>query len=157
MGRKRKDPVQNWWSKVDKPDDACWPWNAGTDDDGYGKFAVGLGGHRQRHIRAHRFAYETFVGLIPDGMVVCHRCDNPPCVRPDHLFLGTPLDNNADKVSKGRHARVWGTPLSRSQQTKCKNDHPFNEANTYVDARGYRSCRACRRAASMRYYHRVKE
>lgn len=157
MGRRKLDPLVNWWSKVAIADDACWPWSAGRDADGYGKFAIGLGGKKQQHIRAHRFAYEQFIGPIPDGMVVCHRCDNPPCVRPDHLFLGTPLDNNNDKVSKGRHAVPWGTPLARSQQTECRHGHPYDEANTYIDPQGHRSCRTCRRVTSRRAYYRAKE
>jgi hypothetical protein len=156
MGRKRKDPIQNWWSKVNAGDE-CWLWTASLDADGYGKFAVGLGGSAQRHVRAHRFAYETFVGSIADGLVVCHRCDTPNCVRPDHLFLGTPLDNNDDKVSKGRAAPVWGRPLNHLRQTECKNGHPFDEANTYIDARGFRSCRICRREAARRHYYRTRE
>jgi hypothetical protein len=156
MGRRRKDPVENWWSKV-TVGEGCWLWAAATDRDGYGRFAVGLGGKQQRHVRAHRFAYEAFVGPVPDGMVVCHRCDTPSCVRPKHLFLGTPLDNNDDKVSKGRHAVPWGTPLARSRQTECVHGHSLDKANTYLDSRGYRSCRACRREASRRYYYRTKE
>jgi hypothetical protein len=156
MGRLRKDPVQNWWSKVRVSDDDCWLWTAGLDSDGYGKFAVGLGGHAQIHTRAHRFAYETFVGPIPDGMVVCHRCDVPACVRPGHLFIGTSRDNNDDKVAKDRHAKVWGRPLNRSRQTSCHLGHPFDEANTYIDRRGYRSCRACRRDAARRSYHKLR-
>lgn len=155
MGRKRLDPIANWWSKVDAGDE-CWLWTASRDKDGYGKFAVGLGGKRQVHTRAHRFAYESFNGPIPDGMVVCHSCDNPPCCNPAHLFLGTPDDNNADKVVKDRHAKVWGTPLTRSRQTECINGHPFDDVNTYVDSRGYRSCRTCRREAARRAYYRRK-
>jgi hypothetical protein len=153
MGRGLKDPVENFWSKVDQTGD-CWTWTAGRDKDGYGKFAIGLGGHAQRHVRAHRFAYESLVGDIPDGHVVMHRCDNPPCVRPDHLTTGTPLDNNDDKIAKGRDVRVWGTPLRRSRQTHCKQGHPFDEENTQVMATGHRRCRECGRAAARRYYHR---
>lgn len=155
MGRHKKDPLANFWSKVDVPD-GCWLWTAGRDSDGYGKLAIGLGGKEQRHTRAHRFAYEAFNGPIPDGMVVMHTCDNPPCVRPDHLVLGTPLDNNDDKVAKGRHALVWGQPLTRSRQTTCKHGHAYDDANTYVDAKGHRSCRACRREAAKRSYYRER-
>lgn len=155
MGRPRLDPIHNWESKVKKTE-TCWLWTAGLDKDGYGKFAIGLGGKAQIHTRAHRFAYEIFVGPIPVGMVVCHRCDNPPCARPEHLFLGTPKDNNDDKVTKGRHVRLWGTPLKRSRQTHCKNDHLFDEANTKVDKRGHRTCRTCARANSLRAYYKSK-
>lgn len=157
MGRRLLDPLQNWWSKVNAGDpEACWEWTAGTDRDGYGKFAIGLGGHEQIHTRAHRFAYESFVGPIPDGYVVMHTCDNPPCVNPAHLRIGTPLDNNDDKVAKGRHARVWGTPLRRSRQTECVHGHPYDDENTYVDAKGHRSCRTCRREQSRRSYWKKK-
>ena len=157
VGRRRLDPVQNWWSKVAVADpDACWLWTAGTDRDGYGKFAIGHGGQNQTHTRAHRFAYETFVGPIPDGHVVMHTCDTPPCVNPAHLMTGTPLDNNDDKVAKGRHSVPWGTPLARSQQNECKHGHPFTEANTYISSRGHRHCRACRREAARRAYWRKK-
>lgn len=144
MGRKLLDPVDNWWSKVAVSDpDSCWEWTAGRDKDGYGKFAIGHGGRKQTHTRAHRFAYETFVGPIPVGHVVMHTCDNPPCANPAHLKTGTALENNDDKVDKGRSPRLWGTPLTRSRQTHCKNGHPFDESNTYVDRRGNRRCRRC--------------
>lgn len=156
MGRHKKDPVRNWWSKVQAGDD-CWPWIAGHDRDGYGKFAIGQGGHEQIHTRAHRFAYETFIGPIPEGTVVCHSCDNPPCCNPKHLFIATPLGNNADKVAKNRHANLWGRPLTHSRQTECTNGHPFDEENTYIDRNGYRSCRICRREASKRAYYRARE
>ena len=155
MGRTRLDPIENWWSKVDAGDN-CWFWTAGRDRDGYGRFAVGLGGKAQAHVRAHRFAYETFNGPIPDGLVVMHTCDNPPCVNPRHLELGTSQDNNDDKVQKGRHAPVWGDPLRRSQQVKCRNGHEFTTENTYIDARGHRSCRTCRREAARRAYYKNK-
>ena len=72
------------------------------NDSGYGVFRDGKQG------AAHRWAYRTEVGPVPTGMFVCHKCDNPPCVRPDHLFLGTPNDNVQDRERKGRGAE---TPL----------------------------------------------
>lgn len=90
-------------SKVDKSggDDACWPY--GTHRDGhYGEITV------KKHIRflAHRFSWELVNGQIADGLFVCHRCDNPKCVNPNHLFLGTQKDNMQDKVRKKRYPKA---------------------------------------------------
>lgn len=75
----------------------CWVWTGNKPDGRYGHTKY-LG----KTYLVHRVAYELFVGPIPDGQWVLHRCDNPPCVRPDHLFLGTPSDNTRDKVAKNR-------------------------------------------------------
>lgn len=80
--------------------DSCWPWRGGHDQDGYGKV---WDADVHRSVSAHRVAWEQVNGQIPPGLVVCHRCDNPPCVNPSHLFLGTVQDNNTDKLAKGRH------------------------------------------------------
>jgi hypothetical protein len=151
-----QDPVANWWKKVDvRGPDECWPWKRSCTPNGYGKHQVGLGGHEQRHVSAHRFGYEVLVGPIPEGMYVCHRCDNPPCCNPSHWFLGTPKDNNDDKVAKGRHARVWGRPLNRSRQTHCHCGHELSGDNLKLNPKtGHRSCRTCERANQKRYYEK---
>lgn len=83
--------------------DECWPWQ-GFRYKGYGRVAVTVDG-AVRVIGAHRIAYEAAYGPIPAGLTVLHRCDNPPCCNPAHLFLGTNTDNNADRDAKGRQAK----------------------------------------------------
>ena len=90
---------QNFWSKVTKTD-TCWVWTAFTDKGGYGIFSVNAAPYK-----AHRFSWRLHKGPIPNGMGVLHRCDNPKCVNPDHLFTGTTTDNMRDKVEKGRQAK----------------------------------------------------
>lgn len=88
-----------FWFYVRKTS-GCWLWTGATYPDGYGKLR--RPGKYGREVRAHRLAYELQVGSIPPGLCVCHRCDNPLCVRPGHLWLGTHGDNTADKMQKGR-------------------------------------------------------
>ena len=81
----------------------CWLWTASLRK-GYGQFGITIDGAR-RMVYAHRFAYERFIGAIPKDLCVLHHCDNPKCVNPGHLFLGTMADNDADRDSKGRQAK----------------------------------------------------
>ena len=91
-----------FWAKVDRSagPDECWPWTAARSSTGYGVLKL-----RGKVVGAHRVAHAEAVGPPPEGMCVCHRCDNPPCCNPAHFFLGTDGDNAADRVAKGRQQR----------------------------------------------------
>lgn len=92
-----------FWSKVAIGDeDACWLWTAGTNAKGYGRFHVP--GTLSDAVLAHRYALEQKIGPLPKGVCSLHRCDNPPCCNPKHLFAGTRVDNNEDMRVKGRAA-----------------------------------------------------
>ena len=89
-----------FWNRVAKSD-GCWEWTGAL---GGFKARYGVMGRNGRQCYAHRYSYELHQGPIPAGLLVCHKCDNPRCVRPDHLFLGTSKQNTQDAVSKGRMA-----------------------------------------------------
>lgn len=95
------------------PDD-CWPWRSDTNRRGYGTF-----NHSSGLRLAHRYGWELANGPIPDGLFVCHHCDNPPCQNPSHLFLGTPKDNAVDMSLKGRGPRGKAR-LTREQAWEIK-------------------------------------
>ena len=110
----------------------CWEWTGFCGGDGYGRFGYG------NENRAHRASYLMFIGVIPPGMSVLHRCDNPRCVNPDHLFLGTGADNAADRDEKGRQSRgerhsvlfrgekCGAARLTESQVIEIKNSRESN-------------------------------
>lgn len=118
-----------FWAKVDRGDD-CWEWTGIKDPNGYGR--CGMFGETL----AHRVAWKLTREAIPGGLFVLHRCDNPPCCNPDHLFLGTQADNIADMDHKGRR-RNWDPGQF------CKRGHPRIPENIYPWG-GKRYCRVCR-------------
>jgi hypothetical protein len=97
---------ERFWPKVDKrTPDECWPWVSTKDRDGYGQFGVMLYHKGWWQLRAHVVSFNFATGLWPDkGQEICHSCDNPSCVNPAHLFLGSPKVNKQDSIKKRRHA-----------------------------------------------------
>ena len=101
MARKKQSVLQRFCKYIEfGPRDSCWNWTGGKMPKGYGIF------NYDKSRLAHRASYSLFKGDIPDGMNVCHKCDNPQCTNPDHLFLGTQKDNLADMTRKGRRVNA---------------------------------------------------
>lgn len=130
------------WSKAPIGADGCWEWTAGRFDTGYGAFWL------DRQLRgAHRAAYESLYGPIPDGAWVLHHCDNPPCVNPAHLHLGTPAVNSQEREDRGHGVKP------RPPKSHCPQGHELSGDNLRVQG-GRRRCIICQRKKNREFWRR---
>ena len=106
--------LERFWSKVNiLSEDECWEWKAGINSTGRGIFKI-----NGKSIHAHRMAWILTNGEIPNGMFICHHCDNGKCMNPKHLFVGTPADNVHDMINKGRKITLHGEDDPKSKLTE---------------------------------------
>jgi len=134
----KKEPVQRRFFRKVEFKASCWNWT-GTFNNGTVQRGFYYGQFWDKKIwSAHRWSYTFFRGEIPEGKMVCHHCDNPSCVNPFHLFVGTAKDNMQDCLRKGRH------PLKN--KTRCPQGHLYAGDNLIIDKKsGGRKCRICQR------------
>lgn len=119
-GRPPKTNEERFWKLVKSGNpDECWEWQGSKGKGGYGRFNK-YNRLKNSHIYAHKFSYELHNGPVPDGLLVLHKCDNPGCVNPNHLWLGTYRDNCLDMINKGR-AKIGGKPYDPTK--KRDSDH----------------------------------
>lgn len=130
--------IELFWSKVDKGgENDCWLWLK-REEDGYGSFRPGSSVRKTKRFKAHRFAWTITFGEISDGVLVCHKCDNPLCVNPAHLFLGSHLDNIRDCVNKGRRSPLVGKykRTIESRKRKIGMDDAIQIRRLYAEGKG---------------------
>jgi hypothetical protein len=112
--RKKKPAEERFWKYVNKDTGtSCWEWTGCLEIAGYGKLRV-----NGKNIKAHRFSYQLHKGEIPDGMFILHSCDNPKCIRPDHLSIGTHAENMRDMINKNRDNKAKGSAAGQAKLTE---------------------------------------
>lgn len=134
-----------FYIKVGKPTkNGCWEWTGSRHPRGYGMVRIG-----RRAFVASRVAWTIKNGPIPEGLFVCHTCDNPPCCNPGHLFIGDYKANARDRQAKGRTKNIdqgrIGYHKRRASMTHCDRGHEFDVENTYIKPNGNRGCRKCKK------------
>jgi hypothetical protein len=134
-----RSPEVRYWSRISFTPHGCWEWVGPLPSRGYPMFSVG-----NKKTFVHRWAFEQTWGEIPTGKVVMHICDNPACVRPAHLRVGTQAENLADMWKKGRGPKP-------KHRTHCKNGHELIPENLIRSLPRQRACRLCGNAAQLRF------
>lgn len=139
---KRVDPQTRFWAYVDKRSASeCWLWTASVADTGYGAFSIG-----KRYILAHRFAYESLIGPIPEGLTLDHRCRVRACVNPAHL----------EPVSRGTNTlRGETVTAANREKTHCPSGHEYSEENTYHWG-NRRVCKTCHKAKTAKQRKKLR-
>lgn len=118
LGKPRIPMEARFWRRV-QIGTGCWEWTGVKDRDGYGKLS--LPGEKAGNVRAHRFSYELHKGPIPTGLLVIHSCDNPGCVNPEHLRVGTNSDNLGDMAAKDRSTRGRRHPRVKLTEDRVRH------------------------------------
>ena len=134
----KESELRRFWSKV-KVTEGCWIWQAGSNGIGYGAFHIKRDGEWTK-ILAHVYCYQVHKGPVPNGLELDHLCRNPPCVNPQHL---EPVTKQVNVIRGNAGAANWCR-----KKTHCLRGHPFDATNTYLDKRGRRGCKICRREQS---------
>lgn len=137
IGSTAPTEAERFWPRVNKTA-TCWFWAGFTNDEGYGHFGK---------TRAHRWAYESRFGPIPDGLVIDHLCRTRSCVNPSHLEAVT----NQENLDRG-----WGRRVQSGWVDSCINGHKFTPDNTYTTAKGTSACRVCSAASRRKYEHKKR-